>query len=293
MRFPIPPGSPGVSSRWRTPGSGGGFGADRDARTGRIHAGLDIGAPHGTPVVAMEDGRVTERTAEGQAFLDAPLPLLALAIKHESGIEVRYGEINQIPGRLFAGATVSEGEQIGIVQQHTLHSRAKCMLHLEVYAGTRAGTLSVPNRIRPKLAAPIGKRKFKHPIEMTEDERRRLLEAGYLADYMRRADLTDPTEFLKHIEAGGTGGGRTAIGIALIAGAILSGHPAAGATIAYGMLAGGATGGLGAAPGKAGGDPRRYTGPLSAHPSDALPPPDLGPRDYFGPMDVGWEEEPW
>ena len=294
MRFPIPPGSPGVSSRWKMAGAGGGFGADRDARTGRIHAGLDIGAPHATPVVAMEKGTVTERTKEGDSFLDAPLPLLAIAIRHASGFVARYGEINEIPGRLVSGATVSEGEKIGIVQQHSLHSRAKSMLHLEIYAGTRSGTLSVPNRLRPKLAVPAGKRKFKHPSEMTEDERKALVAAGYLPDYMRRADLVDPTEFLKRVESGGAAGPDTAVSLALIAGALLLGNAAAGAGMALGLFTGGAAGGIGVpAAGTGGGDPRRYAGPLSAHPSDALPPADLGPRDYFGPMDAGWEEEPW
>jgi len=294
MRFPIPPGSPGVSNRWKMPGADGGFGADRDAATGRIHAALDIGAPHGTPVVAMEDGKVTERTPAGKAFLPGPLPLLALAVRHASGIEVRYGEINEIPAHLVIGARVSEGEQIGIVQQHTLHKHAKSMLHLEVYAGTRTGTLSVPDRLKPKLAVPIGKRRFKHPSEMTEADRKRLLDAGYLADFMRRADLVDPTEFLKRVEAGDTGGRGTVLDIARAAGALVLGNPVLGLEVLYGMLAGGGSGSFGTpAMGRGAGDPRRYTGPLSAHPSDALPPADLGPRDYFGPMDLAWEEAPW
>ena len=177
MRFPIALDRPGVSHRWKTPGVDGGFGADRGDGTGRKHAAVDIGAPHGTPVLAMADGKVTERGHGDNVFLKAPMPLFAIAIKHDGGFVARYGEINEIPALLMVGARVREGEQIGIVQQHSLHKRAKSMLHLDLYSGSRSGTLSIPGRLKPKLSAPIGKRKTKFPVEFSEEDRRAIAAA--------------------------------------------------------------------------------------------------------------------
>ncbi|HYF09154.1 MAG TPA: hypothetical protein VD970_16145, partial [Acetobacteraceae bacterium] len=207
----------------------------------------------------------------------------------DSGFVARYGEINDIPATLVEGAKVGEGEQLGIVQRHTLHSRAASMLHLELYKGDRSGTLSIPHALEPKLAKPVGKRKRKHPSEFTAEERAHILSRGYLPDFLRRADLVDPTEFLKRLEAGATGPSGTAMGAAIVM-ALIAGNPLAALGLAGGLLTGGGPG-VGPSAGGGGGDPRAYTGPLSAHPSDQPPPPGLGPRDYWGPMDVAWDEE--
>ena len=77
-----------------------GFGA----RWGRLHAGTDFAAPHGTPIVSTADGVVTHAGwSSGYGQL--------VKIQHEFGIETRYGHMSKI--RVKVGQRVSRGERIG------------------------------------------------------------------------------------------------------------------------------------------------------------------------------------
>ncbi len=198
MPFPIAKGKK-YGTRWKIPGAKGGFGADR--KRGRLHAGCDVGAEHGTPVVAIDSGKVVERSPPGRPFIKNT-QLFAIAVKHSTGIVARYTEINEIPARLTKGTEVSAGETLGLVAFQGNGS----MLHFELYSGDRSGSLSVPWAVWPR-----GKR----PVDLSDAERARVIAAGYLPGYMRRADLIDPTELLTRLEKGGSLGATKAELIAL------------------------------------------------------------------------------
>jgi murein DD-endopeptidase MepM/ murein hydrolase activator NlpD len=73
----------------------------------RFHAGTDIGAPEGTPVLATRDGKV--RLADylgGYGF--------TVILRHEDDtLETRYAHLSQILVR--PGETVKQGEVVGLV----------------------------------------------------------------------------------------------------------------------------------------------------------------------------------
>ena len=72
----------------------------------RFHAGVDLGATYGAPIVAAADGRVVSagwRGGYGQA----------VAIAHAQGLQTLYGHMSRIAA--FAGETVQRGQVIGYV----------------------------------------------------------------------------------------------------------------------------------------------------------------------------------
>ncbi|MHA6344165.1 DUF5930 domain-containing protein [Roseivivax sp. CAU 1761] len=72
-------------------------------RWGRLHAGTDFAAPHGTPIYATADGVVTHAGWQsGYGKL--------VKIKHEFGIETRYAHNSKI--NVTVGQRVSRGQQI-------------------------------------------------------------------------------------------------------------------------------------------------------------------------------------
>ncbi len=85
-----------------------GFGMRRDPFTGQPahHAGLDISADQGVPVVAAADGIVTR--AERAGKLGRAVHLL-----HSYGYETRYGHLSEIV--VEEGQEVSRGEVLGLV----------------------------------------------------------------------------------------------------------------------------------------------------------------------------------
>lgn len=128
------------------------FGALRSGGN-RKHAACDLLAPVGTPIRAMEDGKVI---AAARIFLQNTV---ALEVDHGCFI-ARYCEMSHaVPTLNRAGAAVKKGETVGFVGQLTNSS----MLHLELYSGSEAGSLT--NRNNPP--------------------------------FQRRADLLNPTDFLK------------------------------------------------------------------------------------------------
>lgn len=73
-------------------------------RWGRLHAGTDFAAPHGTPIYATADGVVTYAGWQsGYGRL--------VKIQHEFGIETRYAHQSKI--RVKVGQRVSRGDRIG------------------------------------------------------------------------------------------------------------------------------------------------------------------------------------
>jgi len=101
------------------------FGAHRG---GRFHAGIDLYANAGDPVVAMEDGRVVAMTT----FFHGTW---ALFLCTNSGITLNYGEIGRNSWRDFGiqkGSIVKKGQPIARVG---LASGGSHMLHFETYRG--------------------------------------------------------------------------------------------------------------------------------------------------------------
>nr|WP_242533817.1 M23 family metallopeptidase [Salipiger bermudensis] len=73
-------------------------------RWGRLHAGTDFAAPHGTPIYSTADGVVTHAGwMSGYGRL--------VKIKHEFGIETRYAHMSKI--RVKVGQRVSRGDRVG------------------------------------------------------------------------------------------------------------------------------------------------------------------------------------
>lgn len=73
-------------------------------RWGRMHEGVDLAGPTGTPIVAPAEGVVVfagRQTGYGNL----------IKIRHEFGIETRYGHLSRI--RVKVGQKVSRGELIG------------------------------------------------------------------------------------------------------------------------------------------------------------------------------------
>ncbi|HEU0184852.1 MAG TPA: M23 family metallopeptidase [Blastocatellia bacterium] len=135
----------------------GRFGNNRSG--GRLHAGCDLYAPAGTPILAVADGVVElynpyfyQGTGE-------------LQIKH-AHFTARYCEISGVPEGISKGVSVREGQVIAYVGKMT--KVAQSMLHFELYSGVdkngRPATGSLTNRKNPP--------------------------------YMRRSDLIDPTPYL-------------------------------------------------------------------------------------------------
>ena len=100
-----------------------------------VHTGIDLYAPVGSPVFAMEEGKVIEKawfTGEkiGMSWWENTR---AVYIEGESGV-FNYGEIVE-HHTLKVGDTVSRGEFIGHVVQvlKNYKGRPMSMLHLELY----------------------------------------------------------------------------------------------------------------------------------------------------------------
>jgi murein DD-endopeptidase MepM/ murein hydrolase activator NlpD len=137
------------------------FGTSRSS--GRKHAGCDLYAPTGTPVLAVADGKIIGfgRFAVVPAF---PELVGAIEVEHEGGWITRSCAVGRkLAGALKVGSRVTAGEVIGEIG----HLRDKLpipwdMLHFELSGGWQTGPLSRPN----------------------------------VGEFHRRADLLDPTSYL-------------------------------------------------------------------------------------------------
>lgn len=119
----------------------------------RLHAGCDLYAPQGTPVLACLDGKVIRGP---YPFYDA---VYAIEVQHGDGSIIRYGEIRApqgTPGDHSVGDLVTEGQIVAFVGQ--LRTSAFSMLHFEMYSGSAEGSLTDLSRHgffrRPDLINP-------------------------------------------------------------------------------------------------------------------------------------------
>lgn len=123
-------------------------GARRDGGK-RRHAGCDLLASPGTPILAMDDGEVN---ADPYYFYSGTN---ALEIRHADGWIARYGEISGAAAGLKRGSQVKRGQVIAYVGQL---GSGRSMLHLEFYTGSGSGNLTVrgnrPFQRRSDLADP-------------------------------------------------------------------------------------------------------------------------------------------
>jgi murein DD-endopeptidase MepM/ murein hydrolase activator NlpD len=92
----------------------------------RFHAGLDLAAAAGTPIVAAADGKVVSAGWAGGYGR-------AVAIVHASGIETKYGHMSRIAA--YAGEVVRRGDVIGYVGSSGLSTGPH--LHFEVLKNGR------------------------------------------------------------------------------------------------------------------------------------------------------------
>jgi len=90
---------------------------------GRLHAGVDIAAPSGSPVFAAADGVVVGAGVNGGygRFVE---------LRHAGGLRTRYGHLSTWSARLIPGAYVAAGEQIA--QVGSTGSSTGSHLHFEI-----------------------------------------------------------------------------------------------------------------------------------------------------------------
>lgn len=74
----------------------------------RPHQGIDYGAPHGTPIMAVGDGVVT-RAGRAGGYGNQVI------IKHSGGLESMYGHMSRFARGIRAGVAVRQGQTIGYV----------------------------------------------------------------------------------------------------------------------------------------------------------------------------------
>jgi murein DD-endopeptidase MepM/ murein hydrolase activator NlpD len=93
----------------------------------RFHAGVDLGAAAGTPIVAAADGRVVSAGWHGGYGR-------AVSIAHSGGLETKYGHMSRIAA--YPGELVHRGDVIGYVGSSGLSTGPH--LHFEVTKNGRA-----------------------------------------------------------------------------------------------------------------------------------------------------------
>jgi murein DD-endopeptidase MepM/ murein hydrolase activator NlpD len=106
----------------------------------RMHDGVDLAAPYGTPIVAAADGRVVTAGWHGGYGNE-------VAIAHSGGVETIYGHMSRIAAA--AGAYVRRGQVIGYVGSTGLSTGPH--LHYEVH---RDGKLVNPLSVK-FIASPL------------------------------------------------------------------------------------------------------------------------------------------
>ena len=103
-------------------------------RWGRLHAGLDVGAPSGTPVVSVADGTVLEAGETGDAYGRR------VTVQHGSGDVTLYGHVSEV--LVLPGDVVRAGQEIALVGSAGRSTGPH--LHLEVRVGGPDGEKTDP-----------------------------------------------------------------------------------------------------------------------------------------------------
>lgn len=110
------------SDVWLLPLADYDFHSPYGMRWGKLHTGVDLVAPEGTPYVAIHDGIVTKSGWFGGYGY-------CVIVKHVDGSEAIYGHASQLS--VEEGQQVKAGDQLGLVG-NTGHSYGS-HLHLEVH----------------------------------------------------------------------------------------------------------------------------------------------------------------
>ena len=136
------------------------------SRVYRQHQGVDYGAPTGTPVSAIADGRVVMARRNGGYgnFVE---------IRHPGGLVSRYGHLSRYGAGAGAGRSVRQGQIIGYVGSTGFSTGPH--LHFEV---RQSGRPVNPLKVIPPRAEPVAKKNM--PAF-------NVLKASYLADLARPA----------------------------------------------------------------------------------------------------------
>ncbi len=93
----------------------------------RMHSGMDFRARHGTPIVAVTNGRVTSAGRSGGCGI-------AVRLRHENNLSTRYCHMSRLAVR--SGQNVRKGQVIGYVGSTGLSTGPH--LHYEMYRGGKA-----------------------------------------------------------------------------------------------------------------------------------------------------------
>lgn len=107
---------------WLLPLQGYEFNSPYGMRWGKLHTGIDLVAPEGTPFVAIHAGTVTKAGWFGGYGY-------AVIVQHPDGSEAIYGHSSEVSVK--EGQQVKAGDQLGLVG-NTGHSYGS-HLHLEIH----------------------------------------------------------------------------------------------------------------------------------------------------------------
>lgn len=98
-----------------------------------VHTGVDLFAPEGEIIYAIEDGTVVDVCTFTGASIGMPWwnETMCACVAGKSGV-INYGEITSA---VFKGQEVKEGDIIGYVKQVLIKDKGKpmSMLHIELY----------------------------------------------------------------------------------------------------------------------------------------------------------------
>ena len=151
----------------------------------RMHAGVDFKARHGTPIVAVTDGRVTGAGRMGGCGQ-------AVRLRHANGIDTRYCHMSRIA--VNRGATVRRGQVIGYVGSTGLSTGPH--LHYEMYRGGRAVNPASVSFVTRKQLGGSELDRFRSTMATL----REVKEGAALADLTPTADETAQEEPAREID---------------------------------------------------------------------------------------------
>ena len=104
------------------------FGVLEDVRNNRPHAGLDIGAPGGSQILSVADGKVVKVAYDPKKYGNY------IVIEQKDGLRAWYGHMQE-KSFLKPGTKVKAGDLLGMVGS-TGHSTGN-HLHLELRKGSQ------------------------------------------------------------------------------------------------------------------------------------------------------------
>lgn len=114
----------------------------------RLHGGIDLAAPVGTPIYASAGGTVTSASPSGCAGN-------MVIMKHDNGWETRYFHLNQYAPDIAAGTRVEQGHQLGGVG-NTGTCTTGPHLHYEVHIdGEKVDPETIPTEAGEALQGDV------------------------------------------------------------------------------------------------------------------------------------------